>query len=100
LRKDYFSGITKLVGMVHGLSNFRISRALEGRKPEGVRDVWDLMQSIGFEPYVVLGQDDFDEMLKHGGNPIREGYAQFRPGVLLDSAAVSEHVKSLIRELF
>ena len=28
LRADYFSGIAKLVGMVHELSQFRVSRAL------------------------------------------------------------------------
>src|SRR5437879_2627302 len=30
LRTEYFSGISKLVGMIHGLSQFRVSRALLG----------------------------------------------------------------------
>jgi hypothetical protein len=100
LRSEYFSGITKLVGMIHGLSQFRVSRALAERQPQRVSDVWGLLQSIGFEPYVVLGKDDFDEMLKHGGKLLRDGYAQFNPDVLLESAAVSDHVKALVRELF
>lgn len=100
LRSEYFSGITKLVGMIHGLSQFRVSRALAERQPQSVSDVWGLLQSIGFEPYVVLGKDDFDEMLKHGGKLLRDGYAQFNPDVLLESAAVSDHVKALVRELF
>jgi TIR domain-containing protein len=99
LRTDYFAGITKLVGMIHGLSQFRVSRALADRPPQSVRDVWRLLESIGFEPYVVLGNDDFDEMLKHGGKLVRDGYAQFYPDALLDSAAVSDHVKALVREL-
>src|SRR5258708_17012160 len=65
LRQDFFSGIAKLVGLVHGLTQFRVSTALSRGKPESVRDVWRLLQSIGFEPYIVLGKDDFDEMLKH-----------------------------------
>ena len=100
LRTEYFSGITKLVGMIHGLSQFRVSRALAERQPQSVSNVWGLLQSIGFEPYVVLGKDDFEEMLKHGGKLLRDGYAQFNPGVLLESAAVSDHVKALVRELF
>ena len=100
LRTDYFSGITKLVGMIHGLSKFRISRALAETPPQGVRDVWDLLESIGFGPYVVLGKDDFNEMLKHGGNLIRDDYAQFSPRALLDSPVVSDHVKALVQELF
>lgn len=100
LRTGYFSGVTKLVGMIHGLSQFRVSHALAERQPRSVSDVWGRLQSIGFEPYVVLGKDDFEEMLKHGGKLPRDGYAQFSPDVLLESAAVSDHVKALVRELF
>ncbi len=99
LRADYFSGITRITGLVHGLSNFRISRALSERAPQGVRDVWEILQSIGFEPYVVLGKDDFDEMLKHGGYLIREDYAHFNPAALLQNPSVTDHVKSLVRDL-
>jgi hypothetical protein len=100
LRKDYFSGIVNLVGMIHGLTRYRVSRALSERKPESVREVWELLKSIGFEPYVVLGSDDFQEMLSHGGQLLRPGYARFNPGVLLESATVSNHIKALVRELF
>jgi hypothetical protein len=99
LRQDFFSGIIKLVGLVHDLTLRRVSTALSGRKPESVRDVWRLLQSINFEPYVVLGGDDFDEMLKHGGGRKRGDYARFSPRKLLQSPAVSDHVKTLVREL-
>jgi hypothetical protein len=75
LRTEYFSGVTKLIGMIHGLDQFRVSRALAERQHRSVREVWDLLQSIGFEPYVILGKDDFDEILKHGGRQLRDGYA-------------------------
>jgi hypothetical protein len=100
LRKEYFSGITRLVGMIHDLSQFRVSRGLQEYPPKCVSDVWQLLQSIGFEPYVVLGKDDFDEMLKHGGKLLRENYAQFDPTALLRAPAVSDHVKRLVREVF
>jgi hypothetical protein len=67
--------------------------------PKNVNDVWQLLQSIGFEPYVVLGKDDFDEVVKHGGMLIKDGYVQFDPYALLQSSAVSDHVKVLLREL-
>jgi len=100
LRKEFFSGIVNLVGMIHGLSRYRLSRALSDRKPSSVSDVWDLLEAIGFEPYVVLGEDDFQEMLHNGGHLIRQGYATFNPHLLLQSASVTEHVKSLVRQLF
>ncbi len=100
LRKDYFVGITRLVGMVHELDKFRISRGLTESKPQSVSDIWRLLQSIGFEPYVVLGNDDFEEMLKNGGRLVRPDYAEFDPDALLGNVGVSNHVKALVRDLF
>jgi hypothetical protein len=99
LRTRYFSGIIKLVCMIHGLSGFRVSRALGERQPESVSEVWDLLESIGFDPYVVLGNDDFDEVLKHGGELVGDDYARFYPDKIIRSAAVSVHVRSLMKAL-
>jgi hypothetical protein len=99
LRTDFFVGVIKLVAMVHGISQFRISRAVEVYKPNRVADVWRVLYSIGFDPYVVLGGDDFSEMLKYGGQLVRENYATFDPQALLRSPAVSDHVKTLLRDL-
>ena len=99
LRTDFFSGITKLVGMIRELDKFRVSEALAKRKPQSVSAVWDLLQSIGFDPYVVLGKRDFNEMLKNGGWLLSKDYAQFSPGVLLRSPGVTDHVKALVKEL-
>jgi hypothetical protein len=99
LRKEYLSGIVKLVGMIHGLSAYRISRALSDQCPHTISEVWRLLEWIGFEPYVVLGKDDFEEMLNNGGTLVKPGYAHFNPDILLGRAAVSEHVKSLVREV-
>jgi len=99
LRKDFFKGIVNLVGMIHGLSRYRVSEALSDFEPKSFRDIWSLLESIGFEPYVVLGEDDFQEMLKHGGRLIKENYAQFDPFELLNSKSVSKHVKALVEEL-
>ena len=84
--------------MVHEVSQFRVSRALEARSPQSVNDVWRLLESIGVDPYAVVGKDNFDA--KHGGRLLREGYAEFNPDVLLQSAGVSDHVKALVRDLF
>ncbi len=99
LRKDYFAGIVSLVGMIHNITRYRVSQALSHHKPENIKDVWGLLESIGFEPYVILGQDDFEEMLKHGGSLIRPDYATFDPYALLESNTVSDHIKTLVRQL-
>jgi hypothetical protein len=99
LRADYFTGITRLVGMVHGISNFRLSDALSKHNPNSIREIWELLESIGFSPYIVVGKDDFDEILKYGGYLTKEDYARFSPDMLLHSFEVTEHIKSLVREL-
>jgi hypothetical protein len=98
LRNDFFVGVTRLVGMIHGLSRYRVSQAIAERPPQKIRDVWQLLESIGFEPYVVLGDDDFNEMLRYGGESLREDYARFDPNALLASPLVTDHVKSLVRD--
>lgn len=99
LRDEYFCGIVKLVGMIHGISQYRITGALGKRKPDSVSAIWALLESIGFEPYVVLGKDDFEEVLRHGGNRVKQDYARFSPDAILRSPEVSQHVKAIIREL-
>ena len=81
------------------MSEFRIARAISDRPPERVKDIWRLLESMGFEPFVVFGDDDFDEILKQGGQKIRDDYALFSPEALLESVVVSEHVKSLLLEV-
>jgi hypothetical protein len=48
----------------------------------------------------VFGRDDFEEILKYGGERVRADYAHFYPDKLLASARVSDHVKALLREVF
>ena len=98
LRTDFFGGITRLVCMVHGIEAFRRSRAMVNGSPRSVREIWSFLESVGFDPYVVLGINDFQEMLKHGGNLVRKDYATFNPYVLLQTPGVSDHIKDLVRE--
>ena len=109
LRTEYFSGIAKLVGMIHELSQFRVSGALQARSPQSVADVWSLLVSVGFDPYVVLGKDDFDEMLEYGlllsqgeADETAEEYAIFNPdmlAMLVKSPGISDHIKVLAHSL-
>lgn len=100
LRTDYFSGITRVSAMIHDITEFRISHALVSTPPQSVADVWRLLESIGFDPFVVFGKDDFEEIVEHGGERLSKDYAHFYPSALLNSAAVSEHIKALLRQLF
>jgi hypothetical protein len=99
LRNDYFSGIARITAMVHELSAFRVTRAVTERPPQNMADVWRVLATIGFEPFVVVGRDDFDEILAHGGERVDDNYAYFYPDAVITSAAVSDHTKTLLQEL-
>ena len=99
LRSEYFSGILRISALVHALSEFRVSRALADDPPENISNVWRVLESIGFDPFVVLGREDFEEILVHGGHRISEDYAYFFPDALLANASVSAHTKALLNEL-
>lgn len=100
LREQYYSGLVQIAGIVHGLSDFRTSCALRKRPPQNIKDIWELLGSLGFEPFVVLGRDDFEEILMAGGTRVREDYAYFYPDSVHNDLTVSEHVKSLLSEVF
>lgn len=100
LREDYFAGIARLAAMVHELSEFRMTRVLADRAPQSIDDVWHVLRSVGFDPFVVLGKDDFDEILKHGGERVSANFAHFYPSKLLRNAGVSEHIKDLLQRVF
>jgi len=96
LRQEFWSGILRIVGMIHGLSPFRISQAIREKKAESAKDAWESLQSIGFEPYIVLGDDDFDEVLKYGGDLKGPDYATFDPRAILHNSTSTPHIKRLI----
>jgi hypothetical protein len=100
LREHYFTGLMQIAALVHGLSEFRMNSAIRRHPPQSVGDIWDLLESVGFAPFVVFGRDDFEEILKHGGELIRKDYASFVPSQLLASVQVSDHVKSLLHQIF
>lgn len=98
LRSDYCSGLARISGMIHELSEFRMTSALSDFPPANIKDIWTVLTSVGFKPYVVLGNDDFEEIVKYGGEKIRDDYAHFDPYDLLETAGVSDHVKTLLRK--
>jgi hypothetical protein len=75
-----------------------IKKTPRRRGSASVARIWGLLESIGFDPYVVLGKDDFEEVLRHGGRLVQSGYARFSPSDVLRSPEVSAHVKAIIRE--
>jgi hypothetical protein len=86
--------------LIHTLDQFRVSRALAENPPHSVNDIWHLLRSIGSEPYIVLGQTDFDEILLHGAKLQPNGRATFYVDEVCASPSLSEHMKELLRQVF
>ena len=78
LRNDYYGGLVRITALVHELSQFRVSSALRDSTPNNLVAARQTLRAIGFEPVIVLGADDYAEILRCGGR-IDGGYASFVP---------------------
>ncbi len=61
-QRDYYRGVVRLAGTVHGISSLRVEEAVRFNSPGSLRDVLNALRYCGVEPYVVLGEDDFREI--------------------------------------
>ena len=100
LRSDYYQGITKIAGFIHGISEYRVNEAISSHSPQNLEDVWRLLISIGWHQCIVLGKDDFDEVVSCGaGTKLREDYATYYPDKIMQSVELSPHLKQLFSEI-
>ena len=66
-RKDYYIALARLAGAVHHLTGLRIEEAIKSLGFTKLSDVIYTLRYCGIEPYIVLGEDDFQEIAKMEG---------------------------------
>lgn len=100
LRQNYYEGIARSAGFIHDITEYRVNGAISYLKPNNLEDVWKLSMSVGWKQCIVLGTDDFNEVINCGaGTKIREDYATYHPDQLMRSEILSPHLKRLFSEI-
>jgi hypothetical protein len=92
---EYYSGLARLAAYLHGISTFRVDGALQAMQPWSLNGVIKVLRSLGKEPYVIVGDDDFRE-LSNIGDQVSGNRVRFDPELVFTSKQVSMHVKDLI----
>jgi hypothetical protein len=98
-RGDYDGALVRLAGTIHKTSRLRIEEAVNSVRPDSINGAIRALRYAGVEPYIVLGEDDFNEVARAGGFLIRKGRARFSPQRVLNAPGVSPRVKNLMTRL-
>ena len=99
---NYFHSLAKLAAIVHGIRPAAISNAILNKNPQSLSEVADTLAYCGFDPYLIMPKDVFDEIVKTGkvevfGNRMR--FNNTGPSLLKDNS-LSEVAKSYLRKLW
>jgi hypothetical protein len=97
-RADYHAAVARLAAMVHGVSGARIAAALQRVVPRSINDCINTLRYCGIEPYMVVGADDFREILNAGGT-VHGDRIRFSPRRVAASDGVSPHIVALMERL-
>jgi hypothetical protein len=100
MRYDYYAGIARLAGFVHEFTEYRVNEAIRYSKPENLRDVWNLLRDIGWKQFIVLGKDDFDEVVQSGaGTLASEDFARYSTNQIMSNEKLSPYLKRLFAQI-
>ena len=83
-RDQYYPSLVRLAGLIHGVSQLRIERAISSARPTSISKSIEAMRYMGVEPYVIVGQDDFDEISACGAIPYQENRIRLDPRKILE----------------
>lgn len=97
-RSGYYEALSRLAGIVHGVSRKRIEDAIATVKPQNIGQCIKVLRYCGVEPYVVIGQDDWAEIEAAGGVVLGER-VRFDPRAVASHPKTSPRVRQLMERL-
>jgi len=98
-RSDYYGALARLAGTVHEISRQRMEEAVRVEHPHTIGEVIDTLRYVGIEPYVILDEDDFREIVVAGGVERINDRVRFDPQSLLNNKRVSMRIRNLMTRL-
>jgi hypothetical protein len=97
-RKEYYPALSRLAAAVHSVSALRIQEAIQYASPRDLPGVIAALRYCGVEPYIVLGEDDFNEIARVRGTKLLDDRVRFDPEAIAKSD-VSPRIKRLMEKL-
>lgn len=97
-RRNYYEGLSRLAGIVHGVSRKRIEDAIATVQPQKISQCIKVLRYCGIEPYVVIGKDDWSEIEAAGGMVAGER-VRFDPKSIASHPKTSPRIRDLMKRL-
>jgi hypothetical protein len=97
-RRNYHEGLSRLAGIVHKISRKRIEDAISVVQPKKISHCIKVLRYCGFEPYVVIGDDDWSEIKAEGGIVVGER-VRFDPESVASHPKTSPRIRQLMKRL-
>jgi hypothetical protein len=97
-RTEYYPALARLAAAIHEISRARIEDSIRQYRPMDLRDVIETLRYVGIEPYVVLGEDDVNEIRATGHVQVIGDRVRFDPKAV-QSSNVSPRIRNLMKKL-
>jgi hypothetical protein len=97
-RSNYYEALVRVAAIVHKISSQRIQEAISKTKPSRISGCIQTLRYCGFEPYVVVGKDDWTEIEAAGGT-VNGERIRFDPEEIASSTNTSPRIKNLMERL-
>ena len=94
-QSDYYSALTRLVGMIHKISKIRIEDAISIVKPSSLATSLKALEYSGYKPHIILDAQDFEEIARAGGK-VDGDLICFSPMKIAKSPLVSKRIVNLM----
>ena len=99
LRSNYFAGVTRLAALVHDIPRQHIEDAVRSVAPDSISGAIQALRFAGFEPYVVMSEDDALAVLRSGGVRSTENKIRFDPQAVAANPTVSPRLRRMMHRL-
>lgn len=96
--ENYYSSLTKLVGLIHNLPTASIEEAIELIQPHDVNGSVRALRYLGFEPYYVVDKPVLEEIGRLGGQ-VDGDRVRFDPVAIRDHPKASPSMSRLMDRL-
>lgn len=99
LEENYYEAITRLAGIVHGISAGEIDRAIRKRHPESLDEAVDTLVYAGKDPYMIIPEDVFHELAASGHAIVDGNRLSFPANTFLAFDDISERAQEYLKRV-
>jgi hypothetical protein len=96
---DYYVSLTRLAGIIHGISTSEISKAVRRMPPKSLEDAVDMLVYLGKDPYMLIPEDVFAELAKTDHALVEGNRLSFPSGDFLALDGISARTKDYLKRV-